>query len=87
MLALLSEALGLTAAYLGINLRGVTTVALFANNILGRLTFGEVLPSVIKTFFFGFAIGLIGCGRCSTMRLWLPACARACATWGRPPPS
>jgi phospholipid/cholesterol/gamma-HCH transport system permease protein len=61
VLALLSEALGLLAAYLGINLRGVTTVALFANNILGRLTFGAILPAVIKTFFFGFAIGLIGC--------------------------
>ena len=61
VLALLSEALGLLAAYLGINMKGVTTVALFANNILGHLTFGMVLPAVIKTFFFGFAIGLIGC--------------------------
>jgi phospholipid/cholesterol/gamma-HCH transport system permease protein len=61
VLALLSEALGLFAAYLGINMKGVTTVALFANNILGRLTLGMVLPAVIKTFFFGFAIGLIGC--------------------------
>ena len=61
ILAVLSEALGLFAAYLGINMKGVTTVALFANNILGRLTFSMVLPAVIKTFFFGFAIGLIGC--------------------------
>ena len=25
------------------------------------LVFGDVFPSVIKTFFFGFAIGIIGC--------------------------
>ncbi|WP_173810332.1 MlaE family ABC transporter permease [Hymenobacter caeli] len=61
ILTLLADAIGLGACYLGINLQGVTSVALFTNNILGRLTFGEVLPAVGKTFFFGFAIGLIGC--------------------------
>ena len=61
ILTLLADALGLGACYLGINLKGVTSVALFANNILGSLTFGQVLPAVVKTFFFGFAIGLIGC--------------------------
>ena len=25
------------------------------------LVFGDVLPSILKTFFFGFAIGIIGC--------------------------
>ncbi|HLT71648.1 MAG TPA: ABC transporter permease, partial [Cyclobacteriaceae bacterium] len=25
------------------------------------LSFGDVLPSLVKTFFFGFAIGIIGC--------------------------
>lgn len=61
ILTLLADAIGLFACYLGINLQGVTSVALFTNNILGRLTFGEVLPAVVKTLFFGFAIGLIGC--------------------------
>ncbi|RYZ25579.1 MAG: ABC transporter permease, partial [Chitinophagaceae bacterium] len=25
------------------------------------LVFGDVLPAFVKTFFFGFAIGVIGC--------------------------
>ncbi len=61
VLTVLSDAIGLLAAYMGINMSGVTTVALFTNHILARLTFGDVLPAVLKTFFFGFAIGLIGC--------------------------
>ena len=60
VLTVLSDAIGLFAAYLGTNMSGVTTLALFSNQILDRLTFGDVLPAVIKTFFFGFAIGLIG---------------------------
>ncbi len=61
ILTILGDAVGLYAAYLGINLKGVTTMALFSNNILSSLAFGDVLPAVVKTFFFGFAIGVIGC--------------------------
>lgn len=61
ILTILGDAIGLYAAYLGINLKGVTTLALFTNNILSSLTFGDVVPSIIKTFFFGFFIGIIGC--------------------------
>ena len=61
VLTILADVIGLYASYLGINLKGVTTLALFINNILSSLTFGDVLPAVIKTFFFGFAVGIIGC--------------------------
>ncbi|MBF9237753.1 ABC transporter permease [Hymenobacter sp. BT683] len=61
ILTLLADAVALFAAYVGINLKGVTSMALFTNSILQRLTFGDVVPAVIKTFFFGFVIGLIGC--------------------------
>lgn len=61
LLTILADAIALFASYLGLNMRGVTTLALFTNNILERLTFGDVLPAFLKTFFFGFAIGLIGC--------------------------
>ena len=61
VLNLLATALGLAAAFLGVNLQGDTSLALFVNNILSRVTFGDVLSTVVKTLFFGFAIGLIGC--------------------------
>ena len=61
ILTILGDAIGLYAAYVGINLKGITTLALFTNNILSSLAFGDVLPAIIKTFFFGFCIGIIGC--------------------------
>ena len=61
VLTVLADGIGLFASYVGINTKGTTTLALFMNNILSGLTFGDVLPAFIKTFFFGFAIGLIGC--------------------------
>ena len=61
ILTILADVIGLFASYLGINIRGVTTLALFFNNIFSSLTFGDVLPAVIKTVFFGFAVGIIGC--------------------------
>ncbi|UOQ96495.1 ABC transporter permease [Hymenobacter sp. 5317J-9] len=61
VLTVLADAIALYASYLGINLKGTTTPALFVNNVLGGLTFGDVLPAFLKTFFFGFAVGLIGC--------------------------
>jgi phospholipid/cholesterol/gamma-HCH transport system permease protein len=61
VLTVMADAIALFASYLGINLKGVTTMALFTNNILTGLAFGDVVPAVIKTFFFGFAIGVIGC--------------------------
>ena len=43
------------------NIRAVTSLSLFYSQAVDILTFGDVLPAFIKTFFFGFAIGIIGC--------------------------
>jgi phospholipid/cholesterol/gamma-HCH transport system permease protein len=61
VLTVLADAIGLYASYLGLNIRGVTSLALFTNSVLNVLTFGDVLPAVLKTFFFGFVVGIIGC--------------------------
>jgi phospholipid/cholesterol/gamma-HCH transport system permease protein len=34
---------------------------MFFFQVFQTLQFGDVLPAFIKTFFFGFAIGIIGC--------------------------
>lgn len=61
MLSVLADGIGLFASCVGINTKGVTTLPLFVNNILSGISFGDVVPAVLKTFFFGFAVGLIGC--------------------------
>jgi phospholipid/cholesterol/gamma-HCH transport system permease protein len=34
---------------------------LYWTQVFNALSFGDVMPSLVKTFFFGFAIGLVGC--------------------------
>ncbi len=61
ILVVLSDAISLYGAYLGVNIRSHTSLSLFFQQVFQTLKFGDVLPAVIKTFFFGFAIGIIGC--------------------------
>ena len=53
--------IGLFGAYLGVNIRAVTRPGLIITQVFDILEFSDVLPAVIKTFFFGFAVGIIGC--------------------------
>jgi phospholipid/cholesterol/gamma-HCH transport system permease protein len=61
ILAVIADAVSLFGAYLGCNIHGVVSWNLFWNQVFDTLTYGDVVPSIIKTFFFGFAIGTVGC--------------------------
>jgi phospholipid/cholesterol/gamma-HCH transport system permease protein len=61
VLANLSNAISLYGGYLGVNIRGNVSWSLYWSQVFDALSFGDVVPSIIKTFFFGFAIGIIGC--------------------------
>jgi len=61
ILVVISDAIGLFGSYLGVNIKSVTSISLFINQVFEKLTFGDVFPSIIKSFFFGFAIAIIGC--------------------------
>jgi phospholipid/cholesterol/gamma-HCH transport system permease protein len=61
LLAILADAVSLYGGYLGCNIRGIVSWQLYWNQVFETLSYGDVLPAVIKTFFFGYAIGIIGC--------------------------
>jgi phospholipid/cholesterol/gamma-HCH transport system permease protein len=61
VLVILSDAISLYGAYLGVNIRGFTSFNLFFTQVIDNLAFYDIVPAFIKTFFFGFAIGIIGC--------------------------
>lgn len=61
VLAVIADAVSLYGGYLGANIRGVVSWELYWNQVFDTLTYGDVIPSVLKTFFFGYAIGMIGC--------------------------
>ena len=61
VLATLSDAISLYGSYLGMNIRGTTSFHLFWSQVFDNLAFYDVLPAFIKTFLFGFAVGIVGC--------------------------
>jgi phospholipid/cholesterol/gamma-HCH transport system permease protein len=61
ILVVLADTIGLIGTYVGVNLKGDVSLQLFFTQIFQSLDFGDLIPAFVKTFFFGFAIGLIGC--------------------------
>ena len=61
VLVVAADAIALYGAYIGVNLKGDVNVHLFFLQVFEKLSFSDVFPAIIKTFFFGFAVGLIGC--------------------------
>jgi phospholipid/cholesterol/gamma-HCH transport system permease protein len=61
LLVIYADVIGLFGSFLGVNLSGEVSIHLFFSQIFQSLVFQDVLPAIIKTFFFGFAIGLVGC--------------------------
>lgn len=61
ILVVLGDAIGLMGSFLVENVKGAVSFKLFFNLVFGAMDFGDVIPATIKSFFFGFAIGLIGC--------------------------
>ena len=43
------------------NLKGDVSFQLYFNTVFDALSFSDLVPATIKSFFFGFAIGLVGC--------------------------
>lgn len=41
--------------------KGDVSFQLYFNEVFDSLGFGDLIPATIKSFFFGFAIGLVGC--------------------------
>jgi phospholipid/cholesterol/gamma-HCH transport system permease protein len=61
VLVMLGDAISLYGSFLGVNIRSTTSFGLFYRQVFDILSFGDVLPAFIKSFFFGFAVGIIGC--------------------------
>jgi phospholipid/cholesterol/gamma-HCH transport system permease protein len=61
MLTILADAIAFIGGYAGINISGSMNSVLYFSKTMAGLEFSDVLPSVIKTFFFGFIIGFVGC--------------------------
>ena len=61
LLSLMGDAIGLFGGFLALNLNDHISASLYATKVIAALDFTDFLPAFIKTIFFGFAIGFVGC--------------------------
>lgn len=61
LLVIFSDTIGLVGSFIGVNISGDVSFRLFFTQIFASLDFIDLFPAFIKTFFFGFVIGLVGC--------------------------
>jgi phospholipid/cholesterol/gamma-HCH transport system permease protein len=61
VLVIFSDFIALSGSFLAVNIKGDVSFQLFYALVFEKLNFMDIIPSLAKTFFFGFAIGLIGC--------------------------
>jgi phospholipid/cholesterol/gamma-HCH transport system permease protein len=61
LLVIFSDAISLTGSYMGINLHSKVSFTLYFSQVFESLDFIDIFPAFIKSFFFGFSIGLVGC--------------------------
>jgi phospholipid/cholesterol/gamma-HCH transport system permease protein len=60
ILVILADGFGLVGSLVGVNIKGDVSAYLFFSQIFQSLEFNDLIPAIVKTFFFGFFIGLIG---------------------------
>ncbi len=61
ILVLYADTLGILGSWIGVNIRGDVNLFLFISHAFDHVDFFDFFPAIIKTFFFGAVIGLVGC--------------------------
>ncbi len=61
LLTLYADAFGIFGSWAGANIKGNVSFTLFFAQAFAPVEFIDLIPAVIKSFFFGAVIGLVGC--------------------------
>ncbi len=61
LLVVFADGVGVLGGYAGVNINSDISLFNYFSKVLESLDFVDIIPATIKTFFFGFFIGMIGC--------------------------
>lgn len=61
ILTVFNDIISMLGSLAGVNIHGDVSFTLFFSQAFAQISFMDVFPSLIKTIFFGFSIGLIAC--------------------------
>jgi len=61
LLTMIGDVIALFGGFVAVNLADSTSWTLYFNKCVNSITFVDLLPAFVKTIFFGFAVGFVGC--------------------------
>ncbi len=61
LLVIFADAIGMYGGYVGVNIHSNITLLRYFSQVFESVEFSDIFPATIKTFFFGYFIGMIGC--------------------------
>ena len=61
LLAIFADVIALVGGYVAMNIHDATTFRHFFAVAMAHLEFIDVFPAIVKSVFFGFVVGIIGC--------------------------
>jgi phospholipid/cholesterol/gamma-HCH transport system permease protein len=61
ILVIFADAIGILGGYAGITIHSDVNAYRYMSQVFESLDFIDIFPATVKTFFFGFFIGMIGC--------------------------
>jgi len=61
LLVIYADFIGILGGFIGYNIHENMNLNRYFTNVVEHTVFLDIFPAVIKTFFFGFSIGLVGC--------------------------
>jgi phospholipid/cholesterol/gamma-HCH transport system permease protein len=61
LLVIMGDTIALYGSALVENFKGNVSFQLYFNRVFDALDYRDLIPATMKSFFFGFAIGLVGC--------------------------
>jgi phospholipid/cholesterol/gamma-HCH transport system permease protein len=61
ILVIYGDGVAFLGSFIGVNMGYSISLKLFLTQALDQLWYTDIIPATIKTFFFGFAIGVISC--------------------------
>jgi phospholipid/cholesterol/gamma-HCH transport system permease protein len=60
VLVIIADAIGLLGSFFAVSMSEKISLTLFLSQAFDSLSFSDIVPATVKSFFFGFFIGLIG---------------------------
>jgi len=61
LLTVIGDAIGLIGGFIAMNITDNISYVLYFHKCVASIDFSDFLPAFVKTIFFGFAIGFVGC--------------------------